>query len=362
MKVLILTTSFGGGHNSVAKAIRRSLEEHFNINAKIINLYEVYNSFLNRLTSKGYVYMMKYFPHLYGFFYNKTHNLEKANSLNMLIIKPGLNTLKELLKKEDPAGVVAVYPTYGGMFYYLKKRGFSIPKTFVVITDFIAHVQWLYDYIDLYFVPTLEMKIHLYKKGIICKKVEVSGIPIQPEFDQFKSLERNLILISAGLYGMTPSIFEIGKVVEETTPEGLEIILLCGEDRRLYQKAKEVFKRIKPLSGILSQTQIAELIGKSYLLISKAGGLTTSEALASETPMIVYKPLPGQEYFNALYLEKNEAGLVANNKEELKRLIKVIFEKRELREKLIQNIKRIKKPNSAYQVAKGIYDELQRED
>ncbi|MCS7199169.1 MAG: hypothetical protein N2327_01800 [Caldimicrobium sp.] len=361
-KIIILTTSFGGGHKSVARALKRALEQNFSVKTQIIDLYEVSTPTLNQITARGYVYMMKYTPKLYGFFYSQTQDLEKANPFNMLFTKPGLKELRDIIEKEEPQGLVAVYPTYGGMFYHLKREGFPLPKCFIVITDFVAHIQWLYDYIDVYFVPSLELKFYILKKGIICNKIEVSGIPIQPEFGERKRTERNLILISAGLYGMTPSIFEIGKVVEEIAPPDLDIILLCGVEEKLYKKAQKVFKRVKPVAGILSQDYLADLMGRAYVLISKAGGLTTSEALASETPMIIYKPLPGQEYFNALYLEKNEAGLVAHNAQELKNLLNALLYQRDLRDKLVENIRRIKKPNSAIHVAKVIHDELQRRD
>ncbi|MCS7150104.1 MAG: hypothetical protein N2Z40_04470 [Caldimicrobium sp.] len=359
-KVLILTTSFGGGHKSVAAALKRDLEENHNLEVKIIDLYEVSIPRLNLITAKGYVYMMKYTPKVYGLFYNQTKDLEKSNPFNMLFTRPSLGALRDLIEREKPDGLVAVYPTYAGMFYHLKKAGFSLPKSFVVITDFVAHIQWLYDDIDVYFVPSFEVKLFLLKKGIKGGRIEVSGIPIQREFDLKKSSKRDLILISAGLFGMTPSISEICKAVEEVVPNGFEILLLCGLDESLSKKAQSIFRRVKTIEGFLSYDQIAGLMGQSYVLISKAGGLTTSEALASETPMIIYKPLPGQEYYNALYLEKNEAGLVANSKEELKRLLTALFKERDLYEKLLENIRRIKKPNSASHVAKVIHDELQR--
>lgn len=362
MKVLILTSSFGGGHNSVARAIKRALEENFSVKAKIEDLYHLVNPRLNRLNASFYVYMMKYFPGLYGLFYNLTYDMEKENPLNTLASLPGLKKLKEILEEERPDGVVVVYPTYAGMLRILKKEKFNVPKSFVVITDFVAHVQWLHDHMDVYFVPSHEVELHLYRKGVLCGRIEVTGIPISPEFDSLRQEKRDILLISAGMFGMTPSVIEICEVVEKIIPEDLQAILLCGADSRLYDRVRGRFKKIQAVKGIQPQEEVARLMGRAILLISKAGGITTSEALSAETPLLVYKPLPGQEYYNALYLLKNEAGMVAYNKVELERVLKAFLKNESLRLKLKENIKRLRKPHSSLLVAKGIYDVLQKED
>ena len=362
MKILILTSSFGGGHNSVARALKRSLEENFSAKVRLEDPYHLLNPRLNALNARFYVYMMKYFPKLYGLFYNSTYDLEKDSLLVRLLSLPGLKGLKELLEEEKPEGVVAVYPTYAGMLRILKEKGFVVPKSFVVITDFVAHVQWLHDSMDAYFVPSHEVEFHLHRKGVSCNRIEVTGIPINPEFDKYRQEERDLLLISAGMFGMTPSVEEICQVVEDLLPKNLEAMVLCGSDDRLYRRVSQRFKKIQAVRGILSHEEMAKLMGRSFLLISKAGGITTSEALASETPMLIYKPLPGQEYYNALYLLKNEAGMVAYHRGELARVLGYFLKSQELRQRLKENIKRIKKPHSSLSVAKGIHDVLRTKD
>lgn len=360
MKMLILTSSFGGGHNSVARAIKRALEENYSAKVRIEDPYHLMNPRLNEINAKFYVYMMKYFPRLYGLFYDSTYDMEKDNILNFIASLPGIDKLRELIEEEKPDAVVAVYPTYAGMLKILKQRGFSVPKAFVVITDFVAHVQWLHDGMDVYFVPSKEVEFHIYRKGIVCVKVEITGIPINPEFDSFREKERDILLISAGMFGMTPSVMEICQVVEEVAPQNLRIVLLCGTDRRLYKDVKDRFKRIEAIEGVLTHEEMARYMGRSVLLISKAGGITTSEALSAETPLLVYKPLPGQEYYNAIYLLKNEAGMIAKNKDELKRVLRAFFKDSGLRETLLENIKRLRKPYSSLLVAKGINDVLRK--
>lgn len=344
----------------MAKALKRAFEEHFSINVKVEDVYHLMNPQINRLNARLYVSMMKYLPKAYGLFYNLTYDREKDNAFNTLFSLPGLKKLEELLEEEKPEGVVAVYPTYAGMLKILKRRGFPVPKSFVVITDFVAHVQWFHDQMDVYFLPSKEVEFHLYRKGVLCQRVEVTGIPINPEFDLYRQEERDLILISAGMFGMTPSVEEICEVVQSLLPKNLQAVVLCGADGRLYNRLRGKFSRLELVQGVLSQEEMARLMGRSALLISKAGGITTSEALSAETPHLVYKPLPGQEYYNALYLLKNEAGMVAYTKEELARVLRLFLTREDLRHGLRENIRRLRKPHSALSVARGIDDVLRR--
>jgi processive 1,2-diacylglycerol beta-glucosyltransferase len=362
LKLLILTSSFGGGHTSVAKALKRSLEENFSMISEIVDPYDLLNPKINRWNSKFYVYMMKYFPKVYGLFYESTYDLDKDNPVIDLLSLPAIGVVERLLKEENWDGVVSVYPTYAGMIRILKGRGIKVPKSFVVITDFVAHAQWLHDHMDSYFVPSYEVKYDLYRKGVNCPRVEVTGIPINPEFDKFREDRRSSVVISAGLFGMTPAVKEICSVAERVVPPGIDIFLLCGKDSKLCNALRGNVRRIELIDRVLSHREMAEFLGRAIVLISKAGGIITSEALASETPMIVYKPLPGQEYYNTLYLLKNEAGLMAKNTKELERVLGLFFKERDLRDRLVQNIRRIRKPNSSYEVAKGIYDVLRRGD
>ncbi len=198
-----------------------------------------------------------------------------------------------------------VYPTYGGMLSILKKRGFPVPESFVIITDFVVHVQWFHDGMDAYFVPSREVEFHIYRKGVVCGKVDVTGIPINPEFDNFREENRDTLPISACMSGMTPSVVEICQTVEETAPQNLRIVLICGTDKRLCQRVKKSFRRIQAVEGDLTYKEMARYMRRSILLISKADGITTSEALYAEMPLLIYKPLPGQKYYNILYLLKN---------------------------------------------------------
>lgn len=330
------------------------------MSVKIEDPYHLMNPKLNSLNARFYVYIMKYFPRIYGLFYNSTYDMEKDNILNFLLSLPGIGKLKELLEEEKPDAVVAVYPTYAGMFKILGRSGFSVPKAFVVITDFVAHVQWLHDGVDVYFVPSREVEFHIHRKGVVCGRVEVTGIPINPEFDMFREEKRDTLLISAGMFGMTPSVIEICEVVEEVVPGDIRTVLLCGTDKRLCQKVKGKFRGIEAIEGVLTHEEMARYMGRSILLISKAGGITTSEALSAETPLLIYKPLPGQEYYNTLYLLKNEAGMAVNNREELRRVLRAFLRERSLRETLLENIKRLRKPHSSLSVARGIYDALRR--
>lgn len=354
MKALILTASFGGGHKSVASTLRRILETNFSCEVKVIDLYDLFSRRINYLVANGYIWIMKNLPSLYGLFYESTAYRNPENIFNRLFAVPGRRELKELIQSDSFSCIIITYPTYGSIVTNLKKWGHRVPPSFVVITDFMAHSQWLHQDIDGYFVPSDEMKWYLYRKGIVRTRIEVTGIPVQPEFDQYRTEERSEIVVSAGVFGMTPSVFEICEVLRDFQGRDITVHLLCGKDEKLFKKLRKNFPTFKITPGLLSHEEIAQIFGRAIVLISKAGGLTTSEALASETPMIIYKPLPGQEYYNALYLSKNEAGLIAENPRELGNLLELLLTDNSVRAKLVENIKRIKKPYAGFEVARVI--------
>lgn len=358
MKALILSASFGGGHKSVASTLKRIFESHYFIEAEVVDLYELFNRKINEFFTSAYVWMMRHCPRLYGLFYEVTARGNGYNIFNYLFSFPGKRELMRLLEKDSYSCIVVTYPTYGNVISRLRDEGFPVPPTFVVITDFMAHSQWFHRDVACYFVPSEEMRWYLYRRGLTRTRIKVTGIPIQPEFDLFRAEDRSEIVVSAGVFGMTPSIMEICEVLKSFEGRGINIHLLCGKDEKLYKKMKERFPTFKITPGMLSQSEMAKIFGGALVLISKAGGLTTSEALASETPMIIYKPLPGQEYYNALYLSKNEAGLIAENPEELKNLLELILTDKSVRKRLLENIQRIKKPQAGFEVGKIIREYL----
>ncbi|MDP2753872.1 MAG: glycosyltransferase [Nitrospirota bacterium] len=364
--ILIFSASYGGGHRRVSHAVETaifSLDK--GIKTRIIDLFEVISPLINKFNLYSYVTTMRKAPYLYGWAYELSYDLPLNNFLNRMISKIGLEKLKGLLRDISPRGILSTYPSYG-MLSELKRKGLANIISAVVITDFVAHSQWIHPHVDQYFVPSAEVKYHLIKKGILPETVQITGIPISMEFLQ--PVDRDevfrkydviddvpVILVMAGIFGMTRGVTEICVAIEELAID-VQAVVLCGNDKKLFSKLTDTFSDKGIIKPIFGQVDVHKLMVIASLLISKSGGITVSEALAKELPVLIYKPLPGQEYHNAVFLSKTEAGIIIKNKKELKNILRFLLADKKYLNKMKEASRIIKKPEAAMDVANSLIE------
>ena len=367
MDVLILSASFGSGHKAVSEAIKKELEDTYNLKACIEDIYELLNPKLNRINAALYIKLMRYTPAFYGLFYNLTYDLKIDNSLNRIASYIGRGKLLELIEGYKPKVVVSTYPTYTGMLSYLKSEKRIKLYAITIITDFVAHSQWIHKYIDAYFVASDEVALNLIKKGVPPENIYVSGIPVEKSFNQNYDIEFlkekygiekeiPLILVMNLSFGNPWVLKEVCEVINSINFD-FQTLVLCGKDERLYKIASSIGSRIKPLQG---NVNIAELMNISKILITKSGGITTSEGLAKGLPMIFYKPVPGQEWHNADYVSRHGAGIIVKEKYELKNILYALLTNEKLYGSIRERAISIAKPYATKCVAKHINDVIQR--
>lgn len=366
--ILIFSASYGGGHRRVSYSVKEAINIlNGTIKASVIDLFEHISPRLNRLNANAYVTTMRNLPQLYGLVYGLTYDFPLNNFLNRMLSKIGIKKLRDLINELKPEVVLSTYPTYGGILSELKKRGEVDVISAVVITDFVAHSQWIHPLVDQYFVASDEVRYCLIKKGIPPDTIQTTGIPISKDFllpidkidkdDVFKEygLKNDIpvILIMAGLFGMTRGVMEICEVIKEL-PINLQTVVLCGKDKKLFDELSAAFSEDTAIKPLLSQTDVYKLMGIASILISKSGGITVSEALAKELPIVVYKPLHGQEYHNALFLSKTGAGIIVNNKGELKNILTALLTDIKHISRMKESARIVKKPEASADVAKRL--------
>ncbi|MFN3813783.1 MAG: MGDG synthase family glycosyltransferase [Aquificaceae bacterium] len=252
--VLILSSSFGGGHKSVSEALKEAMEEAYGLKVFIVDPYELLSEKLNRLNARLYIKLMRKASALYGLFYNLTYDLGMNNIINRIGSCIGRGKLLELISSYKPKVVVSTYPTYTGMLSNLKERGIVQSYLVTVITDFAAHSQWIHGYIDAYFVASYEVALTLIKKGIANERIYVSGIPIKKSFSEEYNvgylrekyrLEPGipLILVMNVSFGNPNVLKEVCKTLSSLNI-AFQSLVLCGRDERLYKIASSFGNRI----------------------------------------------------------------------------------------------------------------------
>lgn len=360
--VLFLVASYGTGHIKVALALQSAiLSLNPDINTKIVDFIELVDPYLNEISQWVFMMILKYYPSLWRRFFKRTENISmdsfRHNFLNII----GSEKLIDLLKKEKPKVIVCTYPIQVGVLSRLKRLGIIDTPVVSVVTDIAVHSFWLHPYVDLYIVANNMAREILISKGVPAYKVRDTGIPIEPKFSEpididrafdILGLKNGVPVVSAmmGGYGLESKLIEITEVLMKLNLS-FQGVIVTGRNEKLRRALLEKVRgkdNIK-VFGYIEYNK--ELLGVSDVFITKAGAVTISEALAMETPMILYGVIPGHEEENAQFLLNNNVALIAYSPLELKEKIKLLLTNKDLVENMKSIAKRIKKPNSAIEGA-----------
>ena len=367
-KVLILYGSYGGGHLSAAKAIRQYLNENYDVKTEMVDCIEYVNKFINKLTTGAYKWMAKRAPSLWGKIYaNSQHGLFAGISIRAN--KAMSKKLNKLILEEKPDIVISTHPFSSQMVSYLKENKKTNCKLVTVMTDFAPHDQWLvgHEYSDAFFVANENMKKYLINFGVAEKKVHSTGIPLSLKFSS--AFNKDEIYKEFGLNKSKPVIlffgggeFGLGKDRTVQILKSLinnlttyQIIAISGRNKKMNSRFKNLVEqshasdRVKVFDYV---NKVPELMSISNIVVSKPGGLTTSESLASNLPMLVINPIAGQEEENAEFLEKNQVGVWLRKKDNPDEIIRDLFQNENKLLQMKENTQRLAKPHSTRDICR----------
>jgi processive 1,2-diacylglycerol beta-glucosyltransferase len=360
-KVLILSGDLGDGHQQAANALMETAKlVHPDAEVTIINFMELAHPYLHTFGRYLYVKGVKNFPSVYGYLYRKTRHSDTPSSVLKTFNLFSVGRLLKLLEELQPTVVASTFPVAAYAMSLLKSRGLTAVPMVTVITDHTDHSYWVHPHTDQYIVGSEHVRTCLNRIGIMDSLISVTGIPVRPSFN--RTYERDslrekydlhptlpTVLIMGGGFGIIDkgisSLLTSGKFTEQ-----MQFIIVCGRNEKLRQQltveAKHSMHRIV-VTGFIDH--IYEIMALADLIITKPGGLTTSEALALGVPMLLYRPLAGQEQDNAAFLL--EAGAAMQAEDAMDLLIKCmeLLRQPKLLFMMKQNAKRIRSVNSAFQ-------------
>ena len=369
-KILIFYAAYGGGHYSAAKSVKKYLDDNFKVETEIIDCIEYINKVLNKITTGAYNEMARKAPNLWGKIYAHSqggvlgHVSSRTNKV--MAIK-----LKNLIREQNPDLVISTHPFSSQMVSYLLRKGKINCKLVTILTDFAPHDQWLigHEYTDAFFVANNKMKEYLQNYGIAPSKIHVTGIPLSEKF--FQKFDKDKIFNEFNLDKTKPVIlffgggeFGLGKDRTIQILDALihnlpsfQIVAISGRNPKMNSGFKELVRdahaqnRVKVLDYT---NQVPELMSISNIVVTKPGGLTTSESLASELPMLIINPIPGQEEENAEFLEANNVGVWLKKKEDPNAFIQELFSNPQKLEEMKKHSKTHAKKNSTKDICETI--------
>jgi processive 1,2-diacylglycerol beta-glucosyltransferase len=301
------------GHRQGAVAISKSLKSlDPDCEVLSINGFGYIYPLMEKIINTTYMGVIKRAPKIWEYLYDNPKVIKFSEKWKQSIHKSSHKKLKPLIDEFKPDVVVCTQAFPCGMVADYKMTHHLAFKVIGVLTDYAPHLYWLHEGVDYYVVPSQEACDRYVKEGVPVERIKIFGIPIRMKFAQpaggaliAKKLGLDLniptILIMGGGQGLGPMKEAVKSLVRLERP--LQLIVICGTNVKLVNWIKKIQRRTaKKIIFYDYAGNVDELMEVSTLIVSKPGGMTTSECLAKGLPMVIVAPIPGQEERNSQFL------------------------------------------------------------
>ncbi|MBN1872246.1 MAG: UDP-N-acetylglucosamine 2-epimerase [Candidatus Omnitrophica bacterium] len=367
-RILVAYANAGAGHVKSALAIEGALRDlkRDDVEVRCIDTLNYSTDFLRRSYPRFYLFMVNKIPTLWGLGYY----LFDTRIFYRLVIRPlrrihnriNCSRLVEFIKDFEPHVAVNTHFLGSEVMADMKRKGLlENTKLISVVTDYFMHSFWVDSDIDYYCVAQEESKAHLTKRGVPAEMIKIFGIPVDKKFSS-KAGRQNLckklnipddyptVLLTSGGFGVGP----VKELVNELAgiKRRMQLLVVCGKNPRLYNEVREMTKSAdKPVSVYEFVDNMDELMEVSDVIVTKSGGMSSTEALAKDLPMIVTSAIPGQEARNCRFLVKSGVAFHKSNIKDVGRIIEEILDSGDMLNQMKKKIALVKKPDSARDVA-----------
>jgi processive 1,2-diacylglycerol beta-glucosyltransferase len=350
------------GHHSATLAIEKAIKilspqtEVLNING-----FNYTNPISEKIVNKLYLGIIKKTPGIWDYLYDNPAVHKKIENIKEAIHRYNASKLKTLFDKFRPDAVACTQAFPCGMVADFKKIYSSALPLVAVLTDYVPHSYWVYDSIDHYITPSAEVMQRLIDKGVDPSRINPLGIPFDPKFNQpvnkqqvFKKYKLNpelpTILIMGGGQGIGPIKTAVSSL--DRSKLDFQEIVITGVNKKLYRQIKRKLKHFKKKVLLLGFVDnIEELMSISNIIVTKPGGITTAEALTKALPMVIIKPIPGQEESNTEYLMGKGAAVKVDNPKNTKEAVEELLSEPQKAKYISECCERISKPNAGLDIA-----------
>jgi processive 1,2-diacylglycerol beta-glucosyltransferase len=366
-KIILVYSTAGMGHKKAAFAVENVMKDMgTDCEVKTVDIMEYANSFYRFLYLDFYVFLMKKATWLWAvMFYISDFGLFDliTRKLRGKMDVSGVPGFVEFLLKESPDAVVATHFLVPSIASILKRSGLRANLS-AVVTDYGPHSYWLSSDIDMYFAASGWAGSELVRKGILPEKIAVTGIPTTEEFKKEHNkaglvetysldADRKTIFIMSGGFGVGP----VGKMLlalqECATP--IQVIAVCGHNKELYAQLEKIsFSLNYPVKLFGFTDKVAELMAVSDVMITKAGGISVTEAMDSKLPMILYGSIPGQETWNQKFLSEKGAAVAAKSVKEIPSLADNMLGSEKIYETFREGLLKARRPDAARDIAEEV--------
>ena len=313
MRVLILTITTGQGHNQVAKNLCDCLSQ-CGADAFSMDVFEYITPVLKEVVSHGYLMSTKRLPKVYGKAYRMAEKRDADSKVIKITSSIMARKLTKFINDYMPDVIICTHVFAAMLVSNIKKKIGKDTKSIGIVTDFTIHPYWEETDLDFYITATELLNNQAVKKGISEDKVLAIGIPVDMKFSKAVSKQaareelgfeqKKTVLVMSGSMGYG----KFGKMIKQLDEAELDfqIVSVCGHNAKLKKEIDKMKLNHKIYNYGFSD-KIDLFMDAADCIVTKPGGLTTSEALAKGLPIIMANPIPGHEDRNVEFLLNNGA-------------------------------------------------------
>ena len=371
-RIAVLHASAGTGHQSAARALAAAIvQQSPDAVVREVDTLVFASRLYRRTYAASYNAMAARAPALWGVLYHSWASAPVHRStgpVRLAMDRLNLRRLVKVVERERPDAVVcthflpieALSPGRGG--------GRMRVPLYCVITDFTAHPFWAFPHVDRYFVANDKVAEELAGHGVSPERIEVTGIPVDPRFaltigrEQARAQfgldrDRPVVLVMGGGHGVGPLTELASRLAAlRSAPQ---VVVVCGTNARLRARISALPEHESGrVRAIGFTTEVDAWLEAADVVVSKAGGLTCSEALIKRTPMVIFRPTPGQEVRNAEFLVAAGAARHADSVDDVAATVQQWLTSPEDRERVRQAAGRIAAPHAAETIARRVLEGL----
>lgn len=366
-RILIAHVTAGAGHQRAAEALGKACQQMYpDANVKLVDTLDYINTVYKKVYSNTYLALVKHTPRLWGYFYERfdkeEDRLEDKFRQSMESLQAG--DFRDFLDDFSPDVVICTHFLPMELISRWKKKRKSSLPLYAVVTDFALHTFWIVEEVDAYFVGNDDVARELQTRGAKVKDIYQTGIPVDPVFANLPlqsevrdklGLQRDLptVLVMGGGYGMG-DLVSLVKSFKNTTLK-MQLLVVCGRNENLQHELSQIATSLPmPYKIFGFVTNVHELMRASDLVITKPGGLSSSEALASNCPLMIINPIPGQEQRNSDYLLENGAATILHQIPDAAYYVEKLLRDQDRLSLMIQQTRKLSRKDAAFDIVRKV--------
>lgn len=363
MKILILSCSTGGGHNAAGKAVKEQLEYQGH-EAVMLDPFSLAGEGIAHKVGAAYVWIASHIPRFFGFLYRLAGHISSSRHkspvyyANTLVVKH----LKNYLDQNGFDAIVMPHLYPAEMVTCMKRRRMNLPPTIAVATDYTCIPFWEETECDYYIVPHEDLLPENQERGLPPEKMYPYGIPVGLSFsgkaDKLRAraklhlpADKPVYLVMSGSMGFGKMHLFVFELTRKLT-HGEQLIIICGNNKKMQNILKHTYKRNKNVHVTGFTDYVAEYMDASDVIFTKPGGLTSTEALVKNIPIVHTAAIPGCETKNREFFVSRGLSLASEHVHTQVSQGITLTENTEIRNAMISTQQKFSKPDASAEIVK----------